>query len=884
MLFSDVEGSTALLNRLGDEYGEALSGQRAVLRAAIAAWHGREMGTEGDSFYVVFESAGNAVGCCLDAQRALLGYDWPRGVPVRVRMGLHSGEPTRHEEAYIGLDVHRAARIAAAAHGGQVVLSEATRMLAGSRLPAGTTLLDLGFHRLKDIAEPEHLFQLAGPGLADRFPALKTLGTEASLPVPVTPLVGRDDDLDQLCAAIARPGVRLITLTGTGGVGKTRLALAAATELGAAFPGGVYFVPLAAVTDADVMWKTLADSLDVSSDGQVADAVTEYLADRKAMLVLDNLEQLEGAAAAVADLVAGAPRLMIVTTSRRPLHVQGEHEFPVAALELPDRADAPTVAESGAGRLFVQQAQMVRPGFAITDDNAADVAAICRRLDGLPLAIELAAARVKLLAPRALLARLGQSLALAGPEAGRPSRQQTLRNTVAWSYDLLAGDTARVFRQLAVFAGGCDMEALTAVAAPDGDADIGLAEFDPLQVTAELQDVSLITLTEGTDGEPRLGMLETIREFALDRLTHDDDLDAARRRHAGHYVSIAEQARDQLDGPAQLSALDRLEAEHDNLRAALSWLLDTPAAAGTEEAERAVLGLRLVQALTLFWYQHGHATEGRRWLQRAIDLAGAESGAPLAAVMHGLGVLLDTQGEPAAARQLFERSLAMWRELGDRDMQARELNSLGIAQNRLGDLEVARATLAESIAIARELGSPVRLAAGLTNLGQVESAAGNYDRAALALREALTIDIEQGDLLGVALDHQSLALVSLRAGRPGEARELLTGTFDYVESAGNTSFLANILELSAAIAAALGEPLRAACLAGAAEAFRQLSGTSRTELEAASLERQLAPARATVAPEAWAAKVAAGLAMTEREAVTLLLSASHEPAEPVDEP
>jgi predicted ATPase len=283
---------------------------------------------------------------------------------------------------------------------------------------------------------------------------------------------------------------------------------------------------------------------------------------------------------------------------------------------------------------------MVRPGFAVTADNAAEVAAICGRLDGLPLAIELAAARVKLLTPRALLARLGHTVGLAAAEAGRPLRQQTLRNTVAWSYDLLAPGVAQVFRQMSVSAGGCDLDALAAVTATGG----GPGEPDLLELVAELQDVSLITVTEGIDGEPRIGMLETIRDYALDRLEHDDDLDGARRRHAEHYAALAEWARDQLDGPAQLTALDRLEADHDNLRAALAWSLETPAADGAGGGERAVIGLRLVQALTLFWYHHGHATEGRRWLQRAMDLASADGGAPLAAVTHGLGVLMDTQG------------------------------------------------------------------------------------------------------------------------------------------------------------------------------------------------------------------------------------------------
>jgi len=869
MLFTDIEGSTALLTRLGERYGEALSAQRALMRDAIASWHGREMGTEGDSFFVVFESASDGVGCCLAAQQALTGHDWPGGIAVGVRMGLHSGEPARHEDGYIGLDVHRAARIAAAAHGGQVVLSEATRLLAASAWPAGASARDLGFHRLKDIEAAERIYQLAGPGLREDFPPLKSLGAQTSLPVPATPLIGRDDDLARLRAVLSGPGVRLVTLTGTGGVGKTRLALAAGGVLGPAFPHGVYLVALAAVRDAEVMWKTLASSLDVSVAGQAADAVTAYLAGRRALLVLDNLEQLEEAAAVVAALLAATTGLVVLATSRRPLHVMGEHEFPVQPLELPGQAGVQEVAACAAARLFAQQAGTVRPGFAITADNAAEVAAICGRLDGLPLAIELAASRIKLLSPRALLARLGHTLGLAGAEPGRPLRQQTLRGTVAWSYDLLTPGVAQVFRRISVFAGGCDLDALAAVAVtgdPGGS--------DPLEPVAELQDVSLITVTEGTDGEPRTGMLETIRDYALERLEQDDDAGGTRRRHAEYYAAVAERARNQLDGPAQLTALDRLEADHDNLRAALTWSLETPAAGGAGEGERAVIGLRLVQALTLFWYQHGHVTEGRRWLQRAMDVASADGGAPLAGVTHGLGVLMDTQGEPGAARRLFERSLAIWRELGDRDQQARELNSLGIAHHHLGDLEVARSLLEESITIAREIGNPVRLAAALTNLGQLESAVGDFDRASQALQEALTLDCEQGDLLGVALDQQSLALVSLRAGRAGEARDLLSGTFDYVANSGNTAVLANILELSAAITAALGDPLPAARLAGAAEGIRQQSGTLRTDLEEARMERYLTSARATVTPQAWTAELAAGRALTQHEAVILLLSPS----------
>ena len=868
MLFTDIEGSTALVSRLGDRYGEALSAQRALLRVCFAEFRGREMGTEGDSFFVVFESATDAVGCCVAGQRALAGHDWPGGLAVRVRMGLHSGEPTRHEDNYIGLDVHRAARIAATAHGGQVVLSEPTRLLAASRLPAGVSARDLGSHRLKDIEAAERIYQLVAPGLREEFPPLKSLGTQASLPVPATPLVGREGDLAQVRAAIARLGVRLVTLTGTGGVGKTRLALAAAASLAEAFPQGVFFIALAAVRDAEVMWKTLAGSLDVTGDGPAADAVTAYLGGRRALLVLDNLEQLDGAAAVVAAVVAAAPDVTVLATSRGPLHVQGEHEQPVPALEIPRDADMAAVAASAAARLFAQQAGMVRPGFTLTEGNAADIAAICARLDGLPLAIELAASRVKLLAPRALLARLGHSLGLAGAEAGRPLRHQTLRNTVAWSYDLLAPDVAEVFRRMSVFAGGCDLDALAAVAMT-GQA----APADPLQLASDLLDVSLITVTEGADGEPRLGMLETIRDYALERLDHDDDLDGAQCRHAGYYAGVAERADEQLrgSGPGHLAALDRLEAEHDNLRAALAWSLETPAAGpAPADGERTATGLRLVQTLALFWYRHGYPAEGRRWLERAIELAAEDGGAPLAQLAHWLGVLLQQQGEPRAALRLLERSLAIWRDLGDRDQQARELNSLGITHHHLDDFDTARSLLEQSAAISRDIGSDFRIAAALTNLGQLESDAGNFDRATQVLQEALAIDRKQGDMLGVALDQQSLAGVALRAGRAREARDLLAGMAGYVVSCGDPELLATTLEMCAANAAQLGEAPRAARLTGAVEAIRHKTGIPIKQPEL--LERFLAPARAAIAPEEWDAELAAGRALSQQQAAALLVS------------
>ncbi len=875
MLFSDIEGSTVLVRRLGERYGEALSAQRTLLRAAFRSFGGRELSTEGDSFFVVFESAIAAVGCCVAGQRALAGHDWPDGATVRVRMGLHSGEPTLHEDNYVGLDVHRAARIAAVAHGGQVVLSDATRHLVESRLAADVSLRDLGWHRLKDIEAPERIHQLVVAGLPDRFPALKSLGAQSRLPVPMTPLVARERDLEQVLATLTGPGIRLVTLTGTGGVGKTRLSLAAAAALDQDFPQGVFFIALAAVRDGEVMWKTIADGLDVTGDGPAADAVTGYLRDRRALLVLDNLEQLDGAAGVVAGLLAAAPGLVVLATSRRPLHLPGEQELPVPPLQVPREVSVAEVTASGAARLFAQQASMTRPGFAITEANAADIAAICERLDGLPLAIELAAARVRLLAPRALLARLAHSIDLAAADVGQSSRQRTLRNAIAWSYDLLTPDLAEAFRRAGVFAGGCDLDALAAVAAPEPGPDAQGVGADPLDLAAGLLDVSLVTVTDGPDGEPRVGMLETIREFALERLEQAGDLDDTRRRHAEHYAGVAERADEQLRGagPAELGARDRLEAEHDNLRAALAWALQTPAAGpAPADRERAAVGLRLAQGLAYFWYRHGYLLEGRRWLQRAIDLAAEDGGAPLAQIAHWLGVLLQLQGEPQAAVQLLERSLAIWRDLGNRDQQARELNSLGITHKYLDELDTARSLLEESAAISREVGSDFRLAAALTNLGQLEADAGNFDRATQVLQEALAIDQKQGDMLGVALDQQSLAGVHLRAGRAREARDLLSAMAGYVASSGDPELLATTLEMCAANAAQLGEGPRAARLLGAAEVVRQKTGIPIKEPE--TLEEFLAPARATTEPGDWDAALAAGRALTQQQAAALLASPS----------
>jgi predicted ATPase/class 3 adenylate cyclase/DNA-binding SARP family transcriptional activator len=568
LLFSDIQGSTALVLRLGPAYAEALAEQRRILREAWALHGGTELSTEGDSFYVVFSTAGSAVAAAAHAQRALQTYPWPREARVRVRMGLHSGSPTVHDGAYVGLDVHRAARIAAAAHGGQVVISRATSELAQSGLPEGVTLRDLGSHRLRDLPAAEHLYQLTIDGCVNDFPPLKSLGAASSLPRPRTSLIGREGELTVLRSMAKSSEVSLVTLIGPGGSGKTRLAVEVARHMVDRFPDGVFFVPLATAANAESMWECIGGVLDVPLEHRKASAVSAQLAHRSALFVLDNLEHLEGADRVVADLLEAAPHVVVIATSRRPLHVSGEREFPVPPLLLAEGNDVNAASASSAVQLFVHQADLVQPGFTLTEGNVADVVEVCSRLDGLPLAIELAAARIKLLTPRALLARLDSALDIVGPGAHRPARQKTLRNTIDWSYQLLNTDQQALFRRLGVFTGSADLDAVTAVTA-----DI-VGHSDPLDLITHLVDASLATMVPGPGGEPRIDMLEIIRSYARDLLATTGELDTARRRHAQHYLEVIQRLSLLLFGEQHLVARTSFETDHDNFRQALAWATD----------------------------------------------------------------------------------------------------------------------------------------------------------------------------------------------------------------------------------------------------------------------------------------------------------------------
>lgn len=873
LLFSDIEGSTALLSRLGSNYAAALSGQRRIMRAAWAAHGGTELGTEGDSFFVVFATAEDALAAAAQAQRQLAGFDWPDGEHVRVRIGVHTGSPRVHDGGYVGMDVHRAARIAAAAHGGQIVISDATARLARDSLPELATLRDLGRHQLKDIPEPEHLFQLSLADLPVDFMPLKTLGTVSSLPAPATPLVGRDGELAELVAVVRSPGVRLVTLTGPGGSGKTRLAIGVAAGLREAFPDGVFFVPLAGATTPEAMWMTIAEVLDVPAESRLPPALFGHVQHTTALFVLDNLEQLPGADVVVSQLLNAAAQVVVVATSRRPLHVGGEHEHPVPTLEVPGQVDLLHAAGSGAVQLFVQQASMVRPSFTLSESNVADVVQICRRLDGLPLAIELAAARVKLLSPAALLSRLGSALELKDVKVDRPTRQQTLRTTIAWSYDLLTHGQQSVLRRLGVFAGGADLDAVDAVTT--GRVEGG----DALDVVAGLVDASLVTVGEGPTGEPRVSLLETVREYAQEQLRAEGELDDVRATHSAHFLAVVEQLgvlqRGSVD--RRLEGRHRFEADRDNVREALAWALD-PAGSTSPSESRVHLGLRLCLASHGWWLDAGYYAEARRWLERATSLAGEQQSPELARCLTDLTSVLGIQGAFEEAHGTARRSVALWRRLaeegrGNDERLSSALRALGSCEHNLGDADAARDALEESVSVARRHGDQAAVAEALRVLAFVEASEREFGRALELAEEAIALSIELGDEYGAMRIRHSHACYLRLSGRAEDARVQMQELIPDALRVADTSVLLVLAEDYGAVLAELGRHETAAMLLGASDTARERTGAPREPPQRAQIDPPYAAARSALGT-AWDHHYELGRGMSIEDALSGLPSRS----------
>ncbi|HYZ10630.1 MAG TPA: adenylate/guanylate cyclase domain-containing protein [Actinomycetota bacterium] len=817
-LFSDIEGSTRLLDALGDRYPVVLETHQRILRGALGARGGIEVSTEGDSFFVVFLSAPQAVAAAVEAQRAIAAHEWPTEAPLRIRMGVHTGEGTIGGDNYVGVDLHRAARIAAAGHGGQIVVSEATRALVEPAAPEGVTFRDLGEHRLKDLSSPERLHQVVAQGLPSDFPALRSMDARPNnLPVQLTSFVGRRRELEEVKEAV-RAG-RLLTLTGPGGTGKTRLALQTAHELLPEFEQGVFFVALAPITERGLVLPAVAKAIGLpeATKETTGEALVEHLRDKRLLLVTDNFEQVLDAAPDVGMLLSSTEGVSVLATSREPLGLSGEREYPVPPLGLPDPAHLPAVeglSQYEAVSLFVDRATAVQPGFQVTNENAPAVAEICARLDGLPLAIELAAARVKILGPDAMLARLDRALPLlAGGSRDRPQRQRTLRDAIAWSYDLLDEAERRLFARVSAFVGGFSLEAADAVADPGG---FGLDAFDGI---ASLANKSLLRQMVTGPEEPRFFMLETIREYAGERLAELPDADEIRRRHARFFLALAERAEPELTGPDQVRWLDALEAEHDNFRAALAW------AAG-HDLDTA---LRMGGALWRFWQFRGHLREALERLEGILERPGPWDEEARARALEGAGGVAYWMGDFARAGRRYEECLAIRVKLGKpRGIAEAKYNlafAHGISPGPTQDLPLATRLLEEALAGFRELDDPEGTAKATWGLATMAYGDEDWEQVARLSTDSVEMFRRLDNPFGLAwaLHLQGLALAIL--GRPDEAEASLREAMDIFLGTEDRSAAALLLADLAILADSRGQHDRALRLAGAAETVEQEVGT-----------------------------------------------------------
>jgi predicted ATPase/class 3 adenylate cyclase len=822
-LFTDIEGSTRLIQALGERYPALLDEHRALITEAVEAAGGRIFGSEGDALFCAFPSATGALNAAANAQRSLAEHSWPEGAEIRVRIGIHSGEALLTGGDYVGLALHQVARVAAAAHGGQVLVSEATRRLAVP-LPTGLELRDLGERRLKDLAAPERLHQLVGSGLADKFPPLRTLDTKQNnLPVQLTSFVGRDE------LAVARnalAGARLLSLTGPGGTGKTRLALQLAAEASDDFPEGVFFVALDSVRDSKLVPAVIGSTLGLAMGGSVdpLDALVDHLREKHVLLVLDNFEQIVDAATDVARLLREAPLTKFIVTTRIVLRIYGEQEFPVPPLGLPPVSSTALTAEEAtrfeAIRLFVERAMAVQPSFTLTDENAPLITEIVQRLDGLPLAIELAAARTRVLPVSAIRARLGQHLSLlTGGARDLPERQQTLRGAIDWSYELLEEPDRRLFERFSVHAGGAFLTEADTVCGPSDE----LGE-DVLDGLSSLAEKSLVKPGLNGNEDPRFAMLATIRDYAHERLAASAEYDELARRHANAYLALIEGVASELTGRRARELTDRLETDHDNLRVALDWAV--------ERGEVAYC-LRFIIAVWRFWQTRGHLNEARQRVDAILSIPGVDDQPAelLSRALAAGGGITYWQGDTRAAHAYYTRALEVARTTGDKRLVAESLYNLGFAPI---DLEhpsqegfaAGKEVVEESLALYREIGDLKGIADASWGLSIGVAAAGRGDTAE-AIRygeDALRIYRQLDDPFGTGWASYMIGSLRVRNDPPEEVEPYFREALAIFAQARDQSGILLLLAAYSVLADRAGQTERFYRLGGSIERLREESG------------------------------------------------------------
>ena len=812
-VFTDIEGSTAIARSLGERWVTLVGEHDSRVRAAIEGAGGVVVRTEGDAFFAAFPAPSSAVRAAADAQRAIAEGGWPEDAPIRVRMGIHTGTGVVVGHDYVGYDVHRAARVAAAGHGGQILLSDSTRALVEDELPEGSRLRELGTYRLKDVGA-QRLHQLVVDGLPADFPRPRSLEPESNLPAPLTGFVGRNRELERVADLLA--STRLLTLTGPGGTGKTRLALEAARRAPDRFEAR-YFVDLAPVMNADEVIATIAAAVGARDDGGrwVAEVLRDHLSERNFLLVLDNFEQVLDAATDVADLLGSCPRLSVIVTSRAPLRLVGEQELPVPPLGLPDLDDLPLgddLQEYEAVALFAQRARAVDPGFSLTPEVAPTVAAICARLDGLPLAIELAASRLRSLPPSALLERLERRLPLlTGGARNLPERQRTLRSTIAWSEELLDAPCRTLFGRLSVLLGDWTLDAAEAIANPSSELGI-----DTLDAIEALRDHSLVRAREHGEGGPWFSMLETIREYALERLASSGEEDLVRRRHAAHFLEVAEAGEGGLTGARAVEWRRRLDREHPNLRAAVEWSLEN----GDAET-----GLRISAALWRLWQLRGTLREGVVVMNALLQLPGSRPRTAIRAkALIAAGSIAYWAGDLGIARERYEEALSISRELGDEIGIAHALYNVAFTQSLFDEQGLARTTFEDAQRRFEVLGDPLMTAHAKLARAMVAMRAPDQGDPEPLAAGALQVFEELGAPHSITLAHGILAQIAFVRGDEVRMIRHTRRSVDVSQAVGDPLGTAVQLDVVAAVLGRRGHHERALRLAGASRRIKDDAG------------------------------------------------------------